>query len=193
MGGDSSFENCIPLCFDCHADMGRQDANHHLGSQYSKKELRGHRDAWYARVEVDSKLNKDILERLEVIEKKNEKLMSKEAILNTFDMQGYELIFINGVIGNVFYHKHGQVISIYGNFIINENTNRVLRRFAKLPNGYYPKTMQKRVAFGVESLAYKEVIIDTDGFVLAMPALYLNRRNSMIEEYSIDITFSTEQ
>ena len=30
-GGDDSFENCIPLCLDCHEDMGKADPNHVTG------------------------------------------------------------------------------------------------------------------------------------------------------------------
>lgn len=48
-GGDDSFDNCIPLCLDCHEDMGKADPNHSTGKHYSEKELRMHRDAWYQR------------------------------------------------------------------------------------------------------------------------------------------------
>lgn len=46
-GGDDSFENCIPLCFDCHADMGKADPMHPKGKHYSEAELKQHRDNWY--------------------------------------------------------------------------------------------------------------------------------------------------
>jgi hypothetical protein len=49
-GGDDSFDNCIPLCFDCHADMGKTDPHHPKGKQYSARELIGHRDNWYQKV-----------------------------------------------------------------------------------------------------------------------------------------------
>ena len=49
-GGDDSLENCIPLCFDCHADMGKNDAMHPKGKQYSELELIGHRDRWHAKI-----------------------------------------------------------------------------------------------------------------------------------------------
>lgn len=50
-GGLDSFENCIPLCFDCHADMGSYDINHPKGNKYSTSELKRHRDSWYAKVQ----------------------------------------------------------------------------------------------------------------------------------------------
>lgn len=46
-GGEDSPENCIPLCFDCHADMRSYDHKHPKGTRYSEKELRMHRDNWY--------------------------------------------------------------------------------------------------------------------------------------------------
>lgn len=49
-GGTDEFENCIPLCFDCHGDMRSYDHNHPKGTKYSKKELLLHRDSWYQRV-----------------------------------------------------------------------------------------------------------------------------------------------
>lgn len=47
-GGDDSFENCIPLCLDCHEDMGKADPRHSTGKHYSSSELRIHRDNWFA-------------------------------------------------------------------------------------------------------------------------------------------------
>ena len=46
-GGEDTFENCIPLCFDCHADMGKADPKHPKGKHYSERELIMHRDNWY--------------------------------------------------------------------------------------------------------------------------------------------------
>lgn len=47
-GGESTLENCIPVCFDCHADVGHYNPRHPRGTKYSAAELRGHRDAWFA-------------------------------------------------------------------------------------------------------------------------------------------------
>jgi hypothetical protein len=51
-GGDGSFDNCIPLCFDCHADVGHYNKEHPRGRKYSSKELRKHRDNWYEHVKT---------------------------------------------------------------------------------------------------------------------------------------------
>lgn len=50
-GGESTLDNAIPLCFDCHADMRSYDHKHPMGNKYSESELRRHRDAWYGKVE----------------------------------------------------------------------------------------------------------------------------------------------
>ncbi|WP_122279090.1 HNH endonuclease [Pseudomonas syringae group genomosp. 3] len=55
-GGLSSFENCIPLCFVCHAEAGHYNSSHPKGTKYSPTELTKHRDTWYkvrARLDYD--------------------------------------------------------------------------------------------------------------------------------------------
>lgn len=49
-GGEDTFENCIPLCFNCHADMGKADPKHNKGKKYTESELIIHRDNWYKAV-----------------------------------------------------------------------------------------------------------------------------------------------
>ncbi|MFA7420741.1 MAG: HNH endonuclease [Melioribacteraceae bacterium] len=49
-GGQDTFENCIPLCFDCHAEVGNYNDKHPKGKKYSTSELKKHRDAWYSNV-----------------------------------------------------------------------------------------------------------------------------------------------
>jgi hypothetical protein len=46
-GGDNSFDNAIPLCFDCHADAGHYNPSHPKGTKFSPSELRRHRDELY--------------------------------------------------------------------------------------------------------------------------------------------------
>lgn len=54
-GGDDSFENAIPLCFDCHAIVRQYDPKHPKGTRISEKELIQHRDAWYKHVQQGNK------------------------------------------------------------------------------------------------------------------------------------------
>jgi len=49
-GGEDTYENAIPLCFDCHADVGHYNVNHPKGMKYSPTELLHHRDNWYKKV-----------------------------------------------------------------------------------------------------------------------------------------------
>jgi len=46
-GGSNTFENAIPLCFDCHSDAGHFNDRHPMGTKFSKQELIKSRDAWY--------------------------------------------------------------------------------------------------------------------------------------------------
>ena len=47
-GGEDTADNCIPLCFDCHAEVGSYNTRHPKGKKFTEKELRGHRDKSYA-------------------------------------------------------------------------------------------------------------------------------------------------
>ncbi len=49
-GGEDTFENCIPLCLDCHAEVGSYNTEHPKGRKFSPTELRKHRDNWFTRV-----------------------------------------------------------------------------------------------------------------------------------------------
>jgi HNH endonuclease len=46
-GGSNLLENCIPLCFDCHAEVEHYNPQHPKGNKFTPVELRNHRDKWY--------------------------------------------------------------------------------------------------------------------------------------------------
>ena len=50
-GGSATLENCIPLCFNCHAEAGHYNSEHPKGTKYSSAELRKHRDRWFKAVQ----------------------------------------------------------------------------------------------------------------------------------------------
>lgn len=50
-GGEDSAGNCIPLCFDCHAEVGHYCDGHPKGRKFTTDELITHRDQWYLKVE----------------------------------------------------------------------------------------------------------------------------------------------
>lgn len=51
-GGPDTFENCIPLCFDCHSLVGSYNPKHPKGNKFSPEELKIRRDSFYQRVEA---------------------------------------------------------------------------------------------------------------------------------------------
>lgn len=51
-GGADTDDNCIPLCFDCHAEVGHYNQNHPKGTKFTPGELREHRNRWYRKVET---------------------------------------------------------------------------------------------------------------------------------------------
>ncbi len=58
-GGEDTYENCIPLCFDCHAEVKSYNPNHPKGKKYSENELIMHRDRWFKKVKTSSLVNVD--------------------------------------------------------------------------------------------------------------------------------------
>jgi hypothetical protein len=50
-GGDDILDNCIPLCLDCHAEVGSYNPQHPIGRKFSSEELKRHRDLWFDFVE----------------------------------------------------------------------------------------------------------------------------------------------
>lgn len=50
-GGEDTFENCIPLCFNCHADVATYNPHHPRGTKYSEAELIERRDIFYKEIE----------------------------------------------------------------------------------------------------------------------------------------------
>lgn len=58
-GGSDTFDNAIPLCFDCHAEVRQYDPKHPKGIKFSERELCAHRDAWYQKVKSAEIPDKD--------------------------------------------------------------------------------------------------------------------------------------
>ena len=46
-GGTDTDDNCIPLCFDCHADVQHYNDKHPKGTKFFPEELKARRDEWY--------------------------------------------------------------------------------------------------------------------------------------------------
>lgn len=49
-GGKDTFENCIPLCFDCHSEVRMYNPEHPKGTKYSEEELIQRRDLFYQQI-----------------------------------------------------------------------------------------------------------------------------------------------
>ena len=74
--GKNTFENGIPLCFDCHSDAGHYFALHPRGTKYSPSELKSARDNWYKFVKNNSIVEKVII---------SEHIQTNYYILHSFD------------------------------------------------------------------------------------------------------------
>lgn len=104
-GGKNTFDNCIPLCFNCHSDMGKIDKKHLRGTQYTPRELCMHRDNWYEQVangnnvynEIDENIfleDKKLFERINNAFTQNVKrFLCKEDLSSKFEINTFDSIF----------------------------------------------------------------------------------------------------
>jgi HNH endonuclease len=49
-GGDNSFDNCIPLCLNCHGRVLSYNIEHPIGNKYRPNELKQRRNNFYAQM-----------------------------------------------------------------------------------------------------------------------------------------------
>lgn len=59
-GGKDTYENCIPLCFDCHAEVKAYNPKHPKGRAYSESELKQHRYNWYLKVKQSGGISTNV-------------------------------------------------------------------------------------------------------------------------------------
>lgn len=97
-GGQDIYENAIPLCFDCHAEVRQYDPKHPKGIKFTEKELIMHRDEWYRKVKqgVDKENEKkERIEPLKILHQKD----YQNIMLHKID-EGKQLIsYIDGTCG----------------------------------------------------------------------------------------------
>ncbi len=70
-GGKDTFDNCIPLCFDCHSEVRMYNPDHPKGTKYTEEELIKRRDLFYHEVENGSLpqklISKEVAEYFEFV------------------------------------------------------------------------------------------------------------------------------
>lgn len=59
-GGKDTFENCIPLCFNCHSEVRMYNPEHPRGTKYTEEELIQRRDLFYQEIADQSLSHKCI-------------------------------------------------------------------------------------------------------------------------------------
>lgn len=74
-GGKDSFENAIPLCFDCHCDAGHYFSKHPKGTKFSPNELKKHKEKWF-----------DIVKNNKISQKSENLIHSRFFITNNFSL-----------------------------------------------------------------------------------------------------------
>lgn len=117
-GGQDIYENAIPLCFNCHAEVRQYDPKHPKGIKFTEKELIMHRDEWYRKVKqgVDKENEKkERIEPLKILHQKD----YQNIMLHKID-EGKQLIsYIDGTCG-INYDEETQTleeVKLVGEFV----------------------------------------------------------------------------
>lgn len=116
-GGQDIYENAIPLCFDCHAEVRQYDPKHPKRIKFTEKELIMHRDEWYRKVKQGVKENekKERIEPLKILHQKDYQNIK----LHKID-EGKQLIsYIDGTCG-INYDEEAQTleeVKLVGEFV----------------------------------------------------------------------------
>lgn len=72
-GGEDTFDNAIPLCFDCHSEIGSYNPRHPKGNRFKPGELKRIRDEFYRKIESVPRKLLDISEHDEELLKEFKK------------------------------------------------------------------------------------------------------------------------
>jgi hypothetical protein len=59
-GGPDTFENCIPLCLNCHAEVEAYNDRHPMGNKFRPEELKQRRDTFYKAVQLGPALQQHV-------------------------------------------------------------------------------------------------------------------------------------
>lgn len=107
-GGEDSFDNCLPLCFDCHADVMQYNSEHPKGKKYTITELKRHRYNWFKKIKKNTGSIVTDLNYLELDKKTFERITE---LLRSNDL----MLFIkhNGFVSGQFSDKIIQDIYVF--------------------------------------------------------------------------------
>lgn len=135
-GGPNTYENAIPLCFDCHSDAGHYNDKHPKGIKFSIPELIKARDNWYEFVRKNTLVEKLIIS--EHIQTSYYVLHSFEALVSilkndftSFNKFRKSTYLSNNFISNQWNELlHAHLIDFHNN--IEQNLLIEVRQFASI-------------------------------------------------------------
>lgn len=116
-GGEDTFENAIPLCFDCHAIVRQYDPKHPKGVKFSEKELIMHRNLWYEKIK-NNNVNKEKNSNTEIPHIEHQ-LGYQNIMLHKVE-NGKELVIYLGKVCGMVYDEESQTLEeakLTGDFI----------------------------------------------------------------------------
>ena len=96
-GGLDTFDNCIALCFDCHAEVESYNPKHPKGNRFTEKELKRHRDMWLDKIKNTDGLYEVDIQSREIDKKLYLRIVNKELPINTMRYLLHDLDLSNAI------------------------------------------------------------------------------------------------
>lgn len=145
-GGNDSIKNAIPVCFECHAEIGSYNPNHPRGRQFTPYELKLHKEQWLElcknKPEIFTSLQKAEVGPLQALIDElefNEKLLeqTKGALYCKFYIHQFIRAIREGVISIITEELKDSILDTY--FLIEKANVQIEKHIISLGgNAQYP-------------------------------------------------------
>ena len=110
-GGSDTLDNCIPLCLNCHEEVGSYNPKHPIGRKFSSDELKQHRDVWFDFVRRHPERLNNSPETFftPLYHKKSEVFLSDAAKKLLVEASGS----VDGFVGKHNTSSYGEIVSVH--------------------------------------------------------------------------------
>lgn len=154
-GGDDTFDNAIPLCYDCHSEIGSYNPNHPKGNRFRADELKKIRDDFFIKI---ASVSRKVISLSENDEKLLDKLKNdytpiiEYAIRTDFSSEFVEIDYAD-IIYNLEYEKWSRKKYIFQDINLENLKVNILATLDKLR--YYLSDTYLRYHEGSGKLIFK--------------------------------------
>ncbi|WP_026659870.1 HNH endonuclease [Butyrivibrio sp. AC2005] len=164
--GTDTFDNAIPLCFDCHSMVGSYNPKHPKGNRFSVNELKTIRDSFYNKVEamprnasaypqckvLNNANNAEYWQNLYINLQKYQASMeyAYECWKGNFKYKYPKIHSSSNSFGNVHWQMLQEEIDCYGNTLYRDIFEIINRDYCESRNALSASIVQGALYFSIE-------------------------------------------